>query len=205
MIRSINKFSLSRGTLEPQASGFPGRDIITTLFNDAELRLGYALDQVWRRETVQNKAKKTTAREVIKSLIATDNEPFIRFLVLREGTTVGAKNELTSDIETITSNLQPNDMLIVRCGPLTHITKISKIDREEGKILFSDPLWEFWQPTHNSCVNMFSVVKDSYNRFFPSIPLQDVSSMIEAVVTLRNLSDDDIISGISLDRAGGLR
>jgi hypothetical protein len=197
VIRSMNKFSLSGGLLEPQASGLPGRDIIATLFNDAELRLGYALDQVWRRELPQPKA--STARDFLKRMFATysDSDPVNRLLVLREGDSVGAGNEISLDIGNITSNLQPNDVLVVRCGLFTHITKIARIDLHENKVLFSDPLWEFWQPSHNSCVSSFELVRDSYNRFFPSVPLTDVSSMTEAVITIRSRLDDDTTSGLS--------
>jgi hypothetical protein len=196
--RSLNTFSVSGGVLEAQPSGLPGRDIVATIYNEAELRVQYSIAQNWSRGKPRKKTR--TSRDFLKAITEmseNDAVSFTKFVILPEGSSAGLKNELSANRAFILANLQPNDMVVVRCGILTHIATIFRIEKIENRVLFSDPLWEFWQPSHNSCVNSFELVKGSYNRFLASVSLEDVGSMIEAVVTVRNRSGDDLTSGIT--------
>jgi hypothetical protein len=83
------------------------------------------------------------------------------------------------------AELIPGDRVFVGCGPLSHVAFFFRRDETKKRLLFLDPNYEFWQPTHNSCVTSFEFVEDKHNRYLSSVPEDDVESMIEAVITLR--------------------
>jgi hypothetical protein len=62
---------------------------------------------------------------------------------------------------------------------------VFRIDREKDSMLLTDPTYEFWQPSHNSCIKSFSFEPYEYGFSLPKVRLSEVAPMIDAVGTYR--------------------
>jgi hypothetical protein len=74
----------------------------------------------------------------------------------------------------------------VRCGPLGHTAIVYKIDRAKQLVYFTDPLYEFWLPSHNACIRRFDLVPSEDGRFLAAVPTEEVMSVLQALVTFRD-------------------
>ncbi len=86
----------------------------------------------------------------------------------------------------IIAALTPGDRVFVSCGAFAHVTLLYRRDRESKKLLFIDPLYEFWNPTINSCVSKFELLPDKNRRYLSSVSEDDIAEMLQAVITVRN-------------------
>lgn len=92
-----------------------------------------------------------------------------------------------SSARAIMSEISSGDVVFLRCGPLSHVAFLQRANRENGTLDFADPIYEYWQPTHNDCVSSFDLVKDGDPSIYVSrIRAADVEEMLQAVFTLRN-------------------
>ena len=86
--------------------------------------------------------------------------------------------------------MSPSDHVILRCGPLSHATYLYRIDRAQGLVFFTDPLLDFWRPSHNTCVSHFDVRDERYGRTLVAVPMREVRAMVQAIFTFRDLAGD---------------
>ena len=93
---------------------------------------------------------------------------------------------ISLNVKEIGERLSPSDYVVVRCGPLTHIAEIYGIDRQAGTVNFVDGLFEYWQPTHNSCITKFDLIPYKFGGFLARVSLGEVLPMVQAAITFRD-------------------
>jgi hypothetical protein len=84
------------------------------------------------------------------------------------------------------SVLGPSDYVFVRCGALAHVAVIHHVDQASDRIYLVDGLWQFWQPSHNSCITNFDLVPVQHGGFLAEVSLSDLIGILEAIATLRD-------------------
>jgi hypothetical protein len=77
------------------------------------------------------------------------------------------------------------DSVHVRCGALAHTAVVWSVDRGRDELLLLDPLFQYWQPSHNDCITTFSLVHFRYGYYLTKLKLTEVLPMIDAVQALR--------------------
>ena len=83
------------------------------------------------------------------------------------------------------AELKPGDRVFVNCGGLAHVTILYRRSAETGELLFLDPLHQFWQPSHNSCVTNYQLKHERANRYLTAVKEADVEEMLQAAFTFR--------------------
>jgi hypothetical protein len=184
----LKKYSIVGGSLPASDIGLPSRGLIETLFVEGDLRGTYG------------RAKATVIPSGMKAPLApTVRENFDFYsrivpevgfgdayiLVPLSGTPPQSRMILAEKAKII-SELEPGDRVFVSCGPLAHVTILYRRDRNSRKLLFVDPLYEFWVPSVNTCVSKFDLVEDRNRRFLTAIGEEDVAEMLQAVITVRD-------------------
>jgi hypothetical protein len=86
----------------------------------------------------------------------------------------------------IVALLGPSDYAVVRCGAITHVAMVHHVDRVADRLYFADGLFQYWQPSHNSCITRFDLLPFAHGGFLAAVPIHDVEPMIQAVATLRD-------------------
>jgi hypothetical protein len=85
----------------------------------------------------------------------------------------------------LANNIVAGDTIHVRCGAIAHTAVVFSADRSRDELLMLDPYFQYWQPTHNSCISSFSLVHYKYGYYFTKLKLSEVQNMLDAVQTLR--------------------
>jgi len=187
---SLSHFSGVGGIISP-ADSAPGRNIMATLFAESDFR------GLYERDFGSRMPKPNELHLPSKPITARDHFEFVRMLTADLGyatstlLVVGNRRYddpsiISLDRDTIMKIVGPDDSLIVRCGPLTHVAVIYKIDKEQEKVYFMDPLYQFWERRNNSCVSSFELEEHDHNRFLAAVRFKDVTSMLEAAISIRS-------------------
>lgn len=169
------------------AAGLPGRGVLATMFCDAFLRREYGYNYGKRAPTTKA-AESPSSLEVFRYMSAfADVLGRARAYLLVPGDRKFADPAIISlDSAEIARQLSPGDEVFVRCGPLTHVVRLYKIDRDAGTLGFVDGLFEYWQPSHNSCISSFDLAPLKLGGFLARVRLSEVLPMIQGVVTFRD-------------------
>lgn len=56
-----------------------------------------------------------------------------------------------------------------------------QIKEQEDLLFLIDPTYEFWQPTHNSCISSLTHTHYKYGFYLPTVKISEVSTMLDAV------------------------
>ena len=83
------------------------------------------------------------------------------------------------------AELNPGDRVFVNCGGLAHVAVLYRRSTETGELLFLDPLHQFWQPSHNSCVTSYQLKHERANRYLTVVKEAEVEEMLQAAFTFR--------------------
>jgi hypothetical protein len=187
---AIKEYSLLPPTTSAGPGALPGRGLVATIYADATLRRDYGFSY-GRRGTEGTRSGPTpSVQEVFKVIqayakVAGD----IRAFLLVPGTRrFNDPSLLSVPKDDLASLISPSDNVFVRCGALTHVAMVHHVDRTQGRIYLSDGLWEFWQPSHNSCITHFDLVSFQHGGFLAAVPLSEFTAVLEAVSSLRDPS-----------------
>lgn len=183
----LARFSLVGYPIAPSKIGVPGRGILDSLFAESDLRgsIGGAFGNY--RDLNEKAPEAPTIREQFDfySRLVPEVSNGDVYIEVAGPSTIASPRAVSADAHNILAELIPGDRVFVGCGPLSHVAFFFRRDETKKRLLFLDPNYEFWQPTHNSCVTSFEFVEDKHNRYLSSVPEDDVELMIEAVITLR--------------------
>jgi hypothetical protein len=186
--QAIHEYS-PLGGLTPgdPARGLPGRGVLATMFTDALLRREYAFNY-GKRAPKTKAAESPSTLEMFRYLSAfADVVGRAKAYLLVPGTRKFDDPAMISlDSAEIGRQLSPGDDVFVRCGFLTHVARLYKIDREAGTLSFVDGLFEYWQPSHNSCITTFDLTPFKLGGFLARVSLREILPMIQGVVTFRD-------------------
>jgi hypothetical protein len=187
--RTIAQLSPLGGLTPPGPHNLPGRGVSASMFADARLRHEYNFNN--GKRAPKTRAASPEALEVFKYQRAvTDSVGHASAYLLVPATRKFADPYMVPmTTEELSRHLTPSDVVVTRCGPFTHMATIYKIDRKVGTVGFVAGLFEFWQPTHNSCVTKFDLVPFVHGGYLATVSLQELLPMIQEVITYRDRKD----------------
>lgn len=187
--RTIAQLSPLGGLTPPGPRNLPGRGVSATIFADAMLRREYGFN--YGKHAPKTRTASPEALEVFKYQHAfADLVGHASAYLLVPGTRKFTDPYMISmTTEELSRHLSPSDVVVARCGPFTHLASVYKIDREAGTVGFVDALFEFWQPTHNSCITKFHLVPFIHGGYLATVSLQELLPMIQEVITYRDHLD----------------
>jgi hypothetical protein len=186
--RIVERFSSVGGILVQSSIGLPARALFETMGVDGDLRGTNGLARATNVPPGQKPEQSMTIREGfdVYSRLIPENRGGEAYLLVPGAMSSTASRIITAGTEKIISELQPGDRVFVTCGAFSHVAVLYRRDRVSQKLLFTDPLYEFWIPGINSCVSSFLLVEDKHKRFLSAVSESDVSAMLQAVLTARN-------------------
>jgi hypothetical protein len=172
----------------------PGRGLLATIYADATLRRDYGYSYGRRMPEGTQTGPTASTLEVFKALQAYANMAGdISAFLLVPGTRRFEDRSLISVQKAdMLPLLGPSDYVFVRCGPLTHVAVVHHVDRDADRVYIVDGLWQFWQPSHNSCITYFDLVPLQHAGFLAEISLSDLSGILEAIATLRDRPPENV-------------
>jgi hypothetical protein len=167
----------------------PGRGVITTLFVESDLRgtFGHLYGYKATDPNDYTEEAPTIGEQWIfyKKLIA-DIGYGDAYMMVAGSRKFDDPNIISRSTSDIMETIQPGDRVFVRCGPLSHVAMVYKLDRAGNKIYFADAAFQFWQPSHNSCVTSFSLTEHTLHRYLSSVSASEVKDILQAVITIRD-------------------
>jgi hypothetical protein len=188
VVTALEEYSLLPPTTAPGPGALPGRGLIATIYADATLRKDYAYSY-GRRGTEGTRTGPTpTVLEVFKTLQAYANvaRGIRAFLLVPGARRFEDPSLLSVPKNELASVIGPSDYVFLRCGELSHVATIHHVDRGQDRVYLSDGLWEYWQPSHNSCISRFELMPFQHGGFLVEVPLSEFTAIVEAVATLRD-------------------
>jgi hypothetical protein len=185
--QAIKQFSPTGGVIAADASGLPGRGAIATIFADSNLRRTYGESYGRRQATTRSNTTPTTLDEFkLLSAIGDETGLFEAYMLVPAGRKFSNPTIISLKADEIVEKLTAGDTVIVRCGPITHLAVVYKIDKSGDRIYFADGLFQYWQPTHNSCIKTFKLTPHQHGGFLAGVSLKEITPMIQAVMTFRD-------------------
>lgn len=183
----LRRFSIVGGTKEAGPESLPERGIAATIFVDSDLRGSFEKTFSWTRPDGAPKESPSTLElfELFKALLGEAGYANA-YLIVPGNRKFADRAMISMERPLIEKAIAPGDRVIVRCGALTHIAIVYRTDLAANKIYFADPLAEYWQPSHNSCVSKFDLIEERNKRFLAIVPARDVLNMLDAVIVFRD-------------------
>jgi hypothetical protein len=190
--RSMRERSLSGGEV-PGGTLLPGRSTLTAASIDLMMRRQLAF--VWRAffgGTGESEGLRETFKVWRES---TANNAFVTPYLLIRSSVPDKSTDVISvpGRRELASVMLPGDQVIVRCGSLVHQATVWRLDKINNELRILDPFYEFWQPTHNSCIERFRLLpyKTGWiGRDLVILSLSEVEPILEAVIALRDSGAD---------------
>lgn len=184
----LSRFSLVDYPIEKSKIGLPGRGIMETLFADSDLRGSLGGAHGNKRDPADRPPIAPTVREQFDfySRIVPEVGFGDVYLVVAGSPTLHHPRVVGAGKSAMLAELSPGDRVFLDCGPLSHVAFFFRRDNERKRLLFLDPNYEFWHPSHNSCVTSHELVEGLHKRYLSSIPEIEVAEMLSAVLTMRD-------------------
>lgn len=184
----VSRYSRTGGILPATTWGVPGRGVFETLFADGDLlgTFGRGAGQKVEKHTTVPVAPTILEQFDFYSKLVPDVGLGDAYLLVAGSTTTTGAMIIPLEKQQILSSLRPGDRIFVNCGPLAHVSILYKRDIQRRLLYFIDPTYEFWQQSHNSCVNSFDLVEDAHKRYLSVLTEDDVADMLQAVIVARN-------------------
>lgn len=176
----LNEYAYVGGPVTAAASGTYSRDLLATLLAEDNFRGTWARGLgFWMADTRPD--QEPNLREIIAMNVwLTDMSGLATaFHYLTQESDVPHSIALTSP--QIAQQLSAGNTIHVRCGGLAHTAVVFKVDRQQDQILLMDPLYQFWQPSHNSCITNFKLTHYRYGYYLTQLSLSEVAGIVIAV------------------------
>lgn len=185
-IASLRKYAIT-GVPLPDRGELPGRDIEDVLFVESDLRhtMGVAAGTTVDFQTAPPESLPIGDQfDILSTIVKTmwTSDVYLLYFAGRPPTTHRAIKKSKGEIM---AELSPGDRVFVNCGGLAHVAVLYRRSRETGELLFLDPLHQFWQPSHNSCVTHYQLKHELANRYLTVVKEAEVEDMLQAVFTFR--------------------
>jgi len=166
----------------------PGRGLVATIYADAALRHEYGSSYGRRGTEGTRPGPSPSTLELLRGFQGYANvaRDIAAFLLVPGARSCEDKSIISVSRGDIVALLGPSDYAVVRCGPITHVAMVRRVDRAADRLYFADGLFQYWQPSHNSCITKFDLVPSVHGGFLAAVPIHEVEPMIQAVVTLRD-------------------
>ncbi len=183
---ALEKYSLVGRELPEGPFGLPPRKLAATLMVDAGLRWTYG--NGFGAKIAETMPAAPTIAEMwefwkVMSAKIGFTRPFLLVPGSRKFEDPGI---FSLPVESIMSVLEPGDLVFVRSGPLSHVATVYEKDSRSGTIGFTDVAYQFWQQDYNAAVKSFVLEERSYHRYLAVVSVEEVSEMLEAVITFRD-------------------
>lgn len=184
---TLSSYSVSGPPIPSSPVGLPPRGLRATVFVDSDLRGTFGIAFGGKTEPRSDVPDPPTVKEQFDfySRIVPEVAPADVYLLAPIGEST-QKRIIPTDAATIVNELVPGDRVFLSCGPLAHVAVLYRRERVTKKLLFIDNLYEFWQPSHNSCVKNFALVEDKHKRYLSAVDEADVAGMLQASITVRD-------------------
>lgn len=185
---ALKQLSPLGGTLKSGVvPGLPGRGVMATAYADAVLRREYSYNY-GKRQPKEHTAESPSTLEVFKAERAfADLVGHASVYMLVPGSRRFSDPAIISvPSAQIAAYMSPSDVIVVGCGDLVHMARIYRLDQMAGTVDFVDGLYEYWQPTHNSCISSFQFVPFIHGGYLIRVPSRDVATGVQAVMTFRD-------------------
>lgn len=165
----------------------PGRGIYETLFADSDLRGQFGAANGTLTDTVAMPPESVSIRDQFDfySRVVPDIGFGDVYLLYPSGNAPPSSRAIKMNKPDIIAGLQPGDRMFLTCGGLAHVAIFARRDIKTSNLMFIDPLFQYWQPSHNSCVSSFKLKQENYQRFLSVVPAADVKEMLVGVLTIR--------------------
>jgi hypothetical protein len=188
---AIEEFSPIGSVKAADIGGLPGRGNIATIFTDSNLRLSYG-QSYGRRQTksISTKTPKTLEEFRLLSAIGDETGLFRAYMMVPGERKFNNDSVISLKNEEIVTKMGPGDTVVVRCGPMSHLAVVYKIDERSDRIFLADGLFQYWQPSHNSCVKSVILMPYRYGGCLVGVSLAEITPMIQAVITFRDRSSN---------------
>jgi hypothetical protein len=185
--QAIEEFSPLGGARRSNVASLPGQDILTTIFVDANLRGQYGMTYgLMPRPEGERRTPDILEIFKLQEAYADVIGKIGAYLLVVESSRLDDAAILNVTRELVVESLGPGDYVFVRCGTLTHMAIVYSIDENTSRINFADGLFQYWQPSHNSCVTDFHLTPYRHGGYLASVALRDVTPLIQAVITFRD-------------------
>lgn len=86
----------------------------------------------------------------------------------------------------IVRGLLPADRLFVRCGPLSHVSVVFKVELETNQLWLSDPFYRYWESANNPCSTKMRIADGPAGSALTIVDLDEVAESLVAVGTVRD-------------------
>ena len=183
---TLSKFAIAGGPFSDDAA-LPGRSIYEALFADSDLRgqFGIAAGSLFEPGKIPKESMSIREQFDFYSRVVPSVGFGDVYLLYPKGAAPPSPRSVKMSTVNIMSQLRPSDRVFLSCGGIAHVAILSRADAANGTLLFIDPLFQYWQPSHNSCVSSFKLVRDRYERYLSAIPASDIAEMLVGVITIR--------------------
>jgi hypothetical protein len=164
----------------------PGRDVLATLMAERTLRDQLAMDLGFAQRRVRP-PREATLREIMEVHNWTMEFSGMGTLynLVPEAAGFG-RREIVMTKEELGRAMMPGDIIHVRCGPIAHTAWVFKVDPASDELVLIDPLFQFWQPSHNGCIKQFATFHYKYGYYNARLRLSEVLAILDAIQTIRS-------------------
>jgi hypothetical protein len=208
----LKENALVGSSIESGFFGEPGRDVLATVFAESHFRSTIARGLGFYKPNPKHKGM--SLRQIIEmntwSVETTGMASAYHFMSAETDAPISQEGEvarvLRVPFKQLGDALLPGDTIHVSCGPLSHTTVVFSLDAKKDTILLVDPLFQFWQPTHNSCISTFTLKHYKYGFYLTEVKLSEVVKVIDAIQTTRSFTPSDAVYKFSpLDHKNAYR
>ena len=186
---ALTKFALVGGPFPAVNAHVAGRDLLATLYAERHLRrvLASSLGSRAPRERAGPAPEAPTVIESFRFLNTMAGlTGFADMYLLIEGAPGSRDGNIRSlERPDLLKEIRAGDNIWVSCGGLSHTATVFSADVEKDELLLVDATYEFWQPSHSSCVTSLRHQPFKYGFYLPTLKLSEVAPMIDAVGTYR--------------------
>ena len=184
---STAQFGLTKVKNTTSIQGLPSKGLIAVAVNDMLVRQGLNLQFYHASDGNKVGTNKTVKENFIdiRDAYRGKTKNVDAYLIVASAKRKRSGNIIFDSKKNMIDELAAGDIAFVRCGPLSHMATVYSVDRENDSIDFVDPIYQFWQPTHNSCISSFSFRDIEFGRSLVRVSFREVAQITEAFSTIR--------------------
>jgi hypothetical protein len=178
----LTEYAYVGGPVNAKASGSYSRDLLATLLAEENFRGTWATGLGFSMVDTRPEQEPSLREIIAMNTWLTDMSGLATaFHYLTQESNVPYSIALTS--AQIGQRLSAGDTIHVRCGGLAHTTVVFKVDGQLDQIFLMDPLYQYWQPSHNSCITNFNLAHYRYGYYLTQLKLSEIAGIVIAVQT----------------------
>jgi hypothetical protein len=184
--QGIARYGLSTKLNRDPNLGLPGRNATNTMFVESDLRATFQkLLGIIRVSGTPPEAPTLKEFWQIYQYLY-DNGFGSPFLLMPGNKSSNDGHIAVRSRDTVVSAISAGDRVLVRCGPLSHVAVVYRVDRTENTFLFTDAAYRFWQGETNACVSSLKLVYTDAARPLASVSIDEVRPILDGVITVRD-------------------